>query len=295
MEKVFPMKKPSKSVKMEKEQKNATRKEKRRHARINTSNTVEYILFDEYQKKIGFGKGRTLNLSQSGTLLETRNLLEGSFIVLMTFDLAGKQVQVKGSIAHTSISDKPGYYFTGIQFAGSTEESTKAIVTFVQVYYRSKHAIKVYVQPDETATIYCPYCNKTKDQDVSRFKGKMYAKLKCACGKVSTFQLEFRRYFRKQTQLQGFYRLIDSGSKPVDAGNMTVVELSRNGVRMEIRNFPRHLADEDIVNIQFNLDDGNRSFINRDVVVQNIQPPYVGASFHRAFETDNVIGFYLFK
>lgn len=280
---------------MEKDQKIFTSGEKRRHKRINTSNTVKYVLFDDYQKKIGSGKGQTLNLSQSGTLLETRNPLQGSYIVLMTFDLEGKQVQVKGSIAHTSISDKPGYFFTGIQFAGSFMESTKAIVAFIKAYYHSKHAIKVYVQPDETATIYCPYCNKTKDQDVSRFKGNRYAKLKCACGKVSTLQLEFRRYFRKQTQLQGLFKCIDSGNNPVDAGKMTVVELSRNGVRLEIRDFPRNLECEDIVNIQFDLDDSNRSFINRNVVVQNIQPPYVGASFHRASVTDDVIGFYLLR
>ena len=280
---------------MEKNQKKLTSGEKRRHKRINTSNTVKYVLFDEYQKKTGSGKGQTVNLCQSGTLLETRNPLQGSYIVLMALDLEGKQVHVKGRITHASISDKPGYFFTGVQFAGSTKESTKDILAFIKAYYRSKHAIKVYVQPDKTATIYCPYCNNTKEQDVSRFKGNRFAKLKCACGKISTLQLEFRRYFRKQTQLNGFFKCIDSGNKPAEAGNMTVVELSRNGVRLEIRDFPRHLECEDIVNIQFNLDDNNRSFINRNVVVRNIQPPYVGARFQRASETDNLIGFYLFR
>lgn len=122
------------------EQKSSDFTEKRKHTRINTSNIVEYALFNEQRKKIDQGIGRTLNLSQSGALLETEKPLEGSFILLMTLDLEGKKVQVKGRVANTRESDKPGYYLTGVQFLGSKDEQINAIMAFVKAYHRRKHA-----------------------------------------------------------------------------------------------------------------------------------------------------------
>jgi c-di-GMP-binding flagellar brake protein YcgR len=114
--------------------------EKRRHSRVNTSNMVEYALFNGQRKKIDQGIGRTLNLSQSGALLETERPLEGSYILLMTLDLEGKKVQVKGRVANTRQSEKPGYYLTGVEFIGSKDEQINAIVAFVKAYNRRKHA-----------------------------------------------------------------------------------------------------------------------------------------------------------
>lgn len=267
--------------------------EKRKHRRISTSNEVDYILLDERGKKVRRGKGRTLNLSQSGALLETKEPLNGSFIILVTFDIEGNHVQIKGNVAHTRKSDKPEFFLTGLRFVGSTRDQVKAIVAFVKAYYRSKHAVKVFVQPDNTATVYCRWCNKTKEIDVSRFKGHVNCKVKCSCGKISRVQLEFRSQFRKKTELRGSYRMIDKEGKPVDAGAMTVVELSRKGVRMEIRELPLDMAPGDLVNIRFNLDDNVQTRIDRNVIVKNIHPPYVGATFHRPTDTDNRIGYYL--
>ena len=125
---------------MGKEQKSFDSTEKRKHSRINTSNIVEYALFDEKRKKIDQGKGRTVNLSQSGALLETKKPLEGSFILLMTLDLEGKKVQVKGRVANTRKSDRPGFFLTGVEFIGSKDEQINAIVAFVKAYHRLKYA-----------------------------------------------------------------------------------------------------------------------------------------------------------
>lgn len=113
--------------------------EKRRHARIATLNEVDYILLDEKREKAGEGRGRALNLSQSGTLLETQKPLNGRFIILMTMDLDGNQVQVKGKVANTRPSDKSGFYLTGIRFTGSKKEHVNAIIAFVKTYNRRKY------------------------------------------------------------------------------------------------------------------------------------------------------------
>src|SRR6056297_1665052 len=114
--------------------------EKRKHSRINTSNIVEYALFNEQRKKIDQGIGRTLNLSQSGALLETEKPLEGSFIVLMTIDLDGKRVKVKGRVANTRQSEDKNLFLTGIEFLGSKDEQLSAIVAFIKAYHRRKYA-----------------------------------------------------------------------------------------------------------------------------------------------------------
>lgn len=113
--------------------------EKRKHPRIDTENEVDYILLDKNRERVGYGKARTLNLSQSGVLLETDNPLEGSFVILMTLDLDENQVQVKGRIANTRKSNKPGCYLTGIRFTGSKKEHINAIVTFVKNYHHRRH------------------------------------------------------------------------------------------------------------------------------------------------------------
>jgi c-di-GMP-binding flagellar brake protein YcgR len=114
--------------------------DRRRHSRINTSNVVGYVLFDENKNKIEYGKGLTLNLSQSGTLLKTKNPLHGCFIVLMTIDLNNLKIKVKGRVVKTRKSEDDRFYLTGVEFIGSRDENLKAIVAFVKAFNSRKHA-----------------------------------------------------------------------------------------------------------------------------------------------------------
>ncbi|MFP3980352.1 MAG: PilZ domain-containing protein [Desulfobacterales bacterium] len=122
------------------EKKTATHAERRKHPRISTSNEVDYILLDQNRQRVEEGKGRTLNLSQSGALLETASPLKGSFIILMTLSLDGEQVKVRGRVAYTREADQPGRHLTGVRFTGSKKEHVNAIVAFVKTYYHQKHS-----------------------------------------------------------------------------------------------------------------------------------------------------------
>ena len=121
-------------------QEQASLKEKRRHPRIGTLNKVGYALFDEKGTKVDQGKGKTVNLSQSGALLETPKVLEGAFIILMTIDLDRKYVKVKGRILYSRIEAPSSRYLTGIEFIGSKDEQHQAIITFVKTYSHRKHS-----------------------------------------------------------------------------------------------------------------------------------------------------------
>lgn len=116
-----------------------TRSEKRRFPRIATSAVVDYALFDAHRKKIDRGKGRALNLSQKGALLETQNQLHGEFIILLAHDLEGEKIMVKGQVANTRRSDITGLYLTGVEFIGSHDAQRKAVVALVKVYNHQKY------------------------------------------------------------------------------------------------------------------------------------------------------------
>lgn len=111
----------------------------RRHPRVRSLNIVYYALFDANGKKTGLGKGRILNLSKKGALLETQVPLEGSFIVLLAAGPDGGTVKVKGRIANTRKSGPHGIYHAGIEFIGSQAEQVNAIVALVKAYNNQRH------------------------------------------------------------------------------------------------------------------------------------------------------------
>ena len=113
--------------------------EKRRAPRIRTLNLVGYALFDSKGKRIGQGKGHTVNLSQTGALLETDALIKGSYIVLMTIDLEGKKIKVQGRVVRSECVEPEGLYQTGIEFMGPREAQVEAIVAFVKAYHHRRN------------------------------------------------------------------------------------------------------------------------------------------------------------
>lgn len=113
--------------------------DQRRCPRIDAKNTVGYVLYDKNKRKIEQGSGCTRNLSQTGVLLETEALLKGAYIVLVTINLDGKKVKVKGRVVTSRYVEASGCYLTGIEFIGPKDEQTEAIIAFVKAYQHRKH------------------------------------------------------------------------------------------------------------------------------------------------------------
>lgn len=114
--------------------------EKRRRPRINTINVVSYILFDDDQKKIDHGKGRTLELSQNGALLETNKPLNGSFVLLKALNLDGAAIKIKARVANRRKSEIQGLHLTGVEFSGPEDEQRNAVISLVKTYNYWKYA-----------------------------------------------------------------------------------------------------------------------------------------------------------
>ncbi|MCF8026830.1 MAG: PilZ domain-containing protein [Desulfobacteraceae bacterium] len=132
---------------MDSQQSAKTIADRRKSPRIQTENDVGYILFDDNREVTDQGSAKALDLSQNGILLETERPLNGSCIMLITLDLNGKKVKVKGRVANTRKSDTPGCHLTGIEFKGSEEQHKKAVVAFVKVYHNRR-------QRDQNKSLY---------------------------------------------------------------------------------------------------------------------------------------------
>jgi len=113
------------------------KEEQRRHTRIENSMVLKYHLFDNRGKAIGYGKGRTVNLSQSGILLESNEPLDGTFVMLVTLNI-GVEVKLKGRLVHSTLQQDTGNYLSGIEFVGEKDRQVEAIIEFIKAYYRTK-------------------------------------------------------------------------------------------------------------------------------------------------------------
>jgi hypothetical protein len=105
--------------------------EKRQTDRISTLNLL-YILLNDEDTPVQQGMGRTLNLSETGILLETHFPIEQGYTVLISIGLAEDLVDVKGKVAHHRQVDSK--FVTGIYFVEVTDAAIQLIQKFIQAY-----------------------------------------------------------------------------------------------------------------------------------------------------------------
>ena len=108
--------------------------EKRKHARISSLN-LSYVCLDENNEIIKQGMGRSLNVSESGILLETHFPIDDQHIVTLTLGLEEDLVEIKGRPVHTRLNDA-GKYEVGIEFLKSDAKTHKALKKFIDTYQK---------------------------------------------------------------------------------------------------------------------------------------------------------------
>ena len=111
-----------------------TTQEKRKHARISSLN-LSYVCLDENDQIIKQGMGRSLNVSESGILLETHFPIDDQHIVILTLGLEEDLVDIKGRPVHTRINDD-GKYEVGIEFFESKAKARKALKNFIDAFQK---------------------------------------------------------------------------------------------------------------------------------------------------------------
>jgi c-di-GMP-binding flagellar brake protein YcgR len=159
-------------------------------------------------------------------------------------------------------------------------------------------AEKVFVTENNMAVFECPQCNKAKRVDVSRYKDMRQVvriKVKCPCGHIFKVVLERRRHYRKDVNFPGTYTHVLPDYRE-DKGGITVKDLSSSGVKIKL-NVKKDFKIGDILSVEFNLNDKQRSSIKKEAVIRKISNPYLGLEFNSVDSSDpsdKAIGFYMF-
>jgi hypothetical protein len=92
---------------------------------------LSYICLDEKNKKVKQGMGRTLNVSESGILLETNFPIDTKHIVLLTIGLEEDIVDIKGKAVHSKTNTQ-GLYEVGIEFMDTDNKANKILKKFIR-------------------------------------------------------------------------------------------------------------------------------------------------------------------
>ncbi len=150
--------------------------------------------------------------------------------------------------------------------------------------------VKAFVRVDNTATIVCPACKKPKNVNVANFKQKKhYLKVRCICDTIFRVHLDFRRHYRKNTELPGQYRYVKPSG---EGGSMIVKDISQSGLGFEVDG-THFIETEHVLKVTFELDNKKKTLIEKKVVVQSVDGGFIGCQFIEEQAYEKELGFYL--
>lgn len=92
-----------------------TNQDKRKHSRTASLHLINYVAYDKIEVEAAQGMGRTLNVSESGIMLETHHPLGVDQIMSLKIGFEEKVVDVRGRVIYTR-KDAEGKYQSGIEF-----------------------------------------------------------------------------------------------------------------------------------------------------------------------------------
>lgn len=159
---------------------------------------------------------------------------------------------------------------------------------------------EIFVNQEDMALFSCPHCGRMKHVSVAKFKNKKHSlQVKCVCNQTFTVDLNFRKRYRKQTDLEAFFCKVVNWVKTADASKMPrncrIVNLSLGGVGFRhLTRVKIEIGDELI--IDFSLDDRKQSHMKRVIIVRHVgEDGYIGGEFSDADQNvyEKTLGFYL--
>ena len=150
---------------------------------------------------------------------------------------------------------------------------------------------KVYVDHTNRVKIICPKCGLEKKINVFKFKDThKRLKAKCKCGEDFRFTLDFRKYYRKNVQLNGDYFFQGKDEK----GEILIEDISKTGIKFATLN-PHTFSKDDLVELKFTLDNPMRMKVRTRVKILWIIDRTVGARFNDPKLLEQDLGSYLIK
>lgn len=114
-----------------------TNEEKRKHSRIDSLHLLNYVYFDEKEEESTQGMGRTLNVSESGILLETHNAIETGHVVSLTIGFEEDVVDIKGRAIYSNKNDRD-MFESGIEFFDVDADAKKVLRQYITAFNANK-------------------------------------------------------------------------------------------------------------------------------------------------------------
>jgi len=108
-------------------------KERRKHPRVETNNLISYICVDDSDNKTKEGRGKDINISRGGILIETNDSFEWQDTLQLAIEIEDELVSIKGEVIYCNADDF-GKFRTGIQFLETSENIRSFVINLLNIY-----------------------------------------------------------------------------------------------------------------------------------------------------------------
>lgn len=153
---------------------------------------------------------------------------------------------------------------------------------------------KTFISHNNTAVISCPKCAKSKNVNVEKFRNRRHTlKVKCSCNHQFAVLLDFRKHFRKETNLDGTYTMVGPAA---GSGVLIILNISKHGIGFSVGfavNGSHRMVPGQKARVTFQLDNKKRSTITKSITIRSVNDHYVGGEFDHNETFDKELGFYL--
>lgn len=162
-----------------------------------------------------------------------------------------------------------------------------------------EYAQKVFVKEDSSAKIHCESCGLVKTVQLQNLTSlAAVVRIRCACTAVFPVRFEYRKFYRKATNLEGTYHVLFDERDIPDLSqtrktiNCRIENISMHGIGVSILGRHRIMKNARLA-LGFTLDNPQKTWIEKTAVVQLVEGPYLGLRFDEPATTDRELGFYL--
>lgn len=107
--------------------------EKRKYPRVDINNLVSYHCMDDSGNQTKEGRGRSVNISQGGILIETHDPFEWQDIIILSIDIEDESVSIKGKVIYCNAANF-GKFRTGIQFLETNDKIVSFVLKLLKTY-----------------------------------------------------------------------------------------------------------------------------------------------------------------
>jgi c-di-GMP-binding flagellar brake protein YcgR len=107
--------------------------DKRRHIRVDSTNLLNFVCLRDDGEAFQQGMGRTLNVSESGILLETYKPIDPQTRISITIGIGEELVDIEGEVVFLKENNQDSYE-AGIEFSQINEGERVILHKFIEVF-----------------------------------------------------------------------------------------------------------------------------------------------------------------